>query len=82
MDSCFESIDHPRKTQAEAGKSALCIVFQKLLLNDGSTSEAVAFVEDLIRRLEERLKASEQDLVKGMSEMPLHGSIAAIRYVV
>lgn len=74
--SATASLAHPRKTQAEAGRSALCVLFTKLVL--GSEHET-RFVGDLVDRLDEHLLACERDLSTGIEQKPLHGLLAAIR---
>lgn len=76
LSSATASLGHPRKTQAEAGRSALCILFTKLVLGQG---EETAFIGDLIERLEDNLAACERDLSTEIEEKPLHGLLAAIR---
>lgn len=75
--SAMESLNHPRKTQAEAGKSVLCILFQRLAVS-ATQGEDRRFVEDLIDRLETHVAASEKSLTKGLDEFPLHGILAAV----
>ncbi|WRT69593.1 uncharacterized protein IL334_006582 [Kwoniella shivajii] len=79
LNSALSSINLPRKTQAEAGKSVLCILFIKLVKDDRDQSLALDFVGFLIQSLARGIEEVEQDLVKGMEEYPLHGSLAAIR---
>ena len=79
LHSSLVSLNNPRKTQAEAGKSALCIVFQKLLASTSVEEKAIAFVQDLCDRMESHIAMSEQNLPKGIETMPLHGIIAATR---
>lgn len=81
LQSCLSLLDHPRKTQAEAGKSTLCIIFRKLVMRNGETNDAIRFISSLADRLEKHLVASEQNLVQGIQTLPLHGTLAAIRYV-
>lgn len=76
--SAIASLAHPRKTQAEAGRSALCVVFTKLV--QGREDE-MRFVSDLVDQLDEHISASERDLMSGIEEKPLHGLLAAIRCV-
>ncbi|WVW86816.1 hypothetical protein I302_108871 [Kwoniella bestiolae CBS 10118] len=78
LNSGMNSINLPRKTQAEAGKSALCILFSKLVQSDEDQSHALRFVGDLISQLERGIEVVENDLVRGIEEYPLHGSLAAI----
>lgn len=78
--SARASINHPRKTQAEAGRAALCIVFTKLVQPAGPAA-AVAFIDDLVSLLERHVAASEESLAKGIVEYPLHGPLSAITYV-
>ncbi|WWC92899.1 uncharacterized protein L201_007861 [Kwoniella dendrophila CBS 6074] len=78
LQSALNSINLPRKTQAEAGKSALCILFIKLIRDDKNQNRALEFVGDLINQLETGIEAVEEDLVKGIEEYPLHGSLAAV----
>ncbi|WVQ66397.1 uncharacterized protein L199_004577 [Kwoniella botswanensis] len=78
MNSAMNSINLPRKTQAEAGKSALCILFSKLVKSDQDQSEALHFVGNLIEKLEKGIAVVEKDLVRGIKEYPIHGSLAAI----
>ncbi|ORY34822.1 putative death-receptor fusion protein-domain-containing protein [Naematelia encephala] len=77
--AALSSLNHPRKTQAEAGKAALCILFKKLVSYDQHL--AIDFVDKLVDRVEEHLVVAENDLVKGMEECPLHGPLAAVREV-
>jgi hypothetical protein len=74
--SSISSLAHPRKTQAEAGRSALCLVFTKLV--QGREDE-VRFVSDLVDQLDDHILASEKDLVPGIEGKPLHGLLAAVR---
>lgn len=79
LQSSLASLNHPRRTQAEAGRSALCIVFQKLLVTGSTEQDAIGFVTDLVDRMESHIAMSEQDLPKSIETMPLHGIIAAVR---
>lgn len=74
------SINHPRKTQAEAGRAALCIIFTKLVQPAG-VEQAVAFVDDLVSLLDKHVAMSEANLAKGIVEYPLHGLLSAITWV-
>ncbi|WVQ96114.1 hypothetical protein IAU59_003216 [Kwoniella sp. CBS 9459] len=80
LSSALSSLNLPRRTQAEAGKLALCILFGKLARNqsEGGQAQALEFVVDLVDRLERGVEVVEKDLVKGIEEYPLHGSLAAI----
>ncbi|WVF68582.1 hypothetical protein IAT40_003351 [Kwoniella sp. CBS 6097] len=78
LSSALSSLNLPRRTQAEAGKSALCILFGKLARNQEEQGSALDFVVDLVDRLEKGVEVVEKDLVKGIEEYPLHGSLAAI----
>ncbi|OCF46051.1 hypothetical protein I317_00139 [Kwoniella heveanensis CBS 569] len=80
LSSALSSLNLPRRTQAEAGKSALCILFGKLSRDpqEQQRDEALEFVIDLVNRLEKGVAVVEMDLVKGIEEYPLHGSLAAI----
>ncbi|WWD20217.1 hypothetical protein CI109_104693 [Kwoniella shandongensis] len=79
LSSALRSLNQPRKTQAEAGKAALCILFSGLATNDASQTRALAFIADIVSRLEESIEIAERDLVKGIEEHPLHGLLSAIR---
>lgn len=79
--SATASINHPRKTQAEAGRATLCIIFTKLVLPAGP-GNAIAFVNNLIDLLDQHMIASEKNLAKGIVEFPLHGLLCAITEVV
>ncbi|WWC65932.1 uncharacterized protein I303_108554 [Kwoniella dejecticola CBS 10117] len=76
--SALDSINLPRKTQAEAGKAALCILFTKLVIHPTDHDQAVRFVGNLIDKLEGAIEKVERDLVKGIEAYPLHGSLTAI----
>ncbi|WWC73595.1 uncharacterized protein I206_107567 [Kwoniella pini CBS 10737] len=78
LDSALTSINLSRKTQAEAGKTTLCILFSKLIVDQTKYSQALAFVGSLITKLESAIEIVEKDLVRGIEEYPLHGSLAAI----
>ncbi|WVQ79286.1 hypothetical protein IAT38_001382 [Cryptococcus sp. DSM 104549] len=75
--SALSSLDQPRKTQAEAGKAALCILFGRLV-KDGSDAEALDFVQGLVGRLEKGVELAEKDLV-AIEDYPLHGLLSAIK---
>ncbi|KAK8849592.1 hypothetical protein IAR55_004927 [Kwoniella newhampshirensis] len=77
--SALRSLKQPRKTQAEAGKAALCILFSGLAIEDLRQERSISFVSDLIGRLEGSVEVAEFDLVKGIEEFPLHGLLSAIR---
>ena len=79
LSSSISSLAHPRKTQAEAGRSALCLVFTKLVQQHEDENR---FVSDLIDQLDDSISESERDLVRGIERKPLHGLLAAIRYVI
>ncbi len=50
-----------------------------MVLTAGPLDQAVRFVNGLIDRLEAHIIASERELTRGIEELPLHGSIAAVR---
>lgn len=76
LSSSISSLAHPRKTQAEAGRSALCLVFTKLVQQQEDENR---FVSDLVDQLDDSITASETDLVRGIERKPLHGLLSAIR---
>jgi hypothetical protein len=76
--AALASINHPRKTQAEAGRAILSITFEKLVVGSG---QEVAFVANLADRLEHHLKMAEADLVTAMEQTPLHGLLTVLRSV-
>lgn len=72
-------MDHPRKTQAEAGKAALCILFGKVV-HYGTVTESLEFVQNIIAKLEKGVGVIERDLVQ-IEHHPLHGLLGAIKSV-
>jgi hypothetical protein len=74
--SALASINHPRKTQAEAGRAILSIFFEKLVIGSG---KEVSFVCHLADRLESHLSMAQKDLVVAMEQSPLHGLLAVLR---
>lgn len=70
-------INHPRNTQAEAGRAALSIIFTKIVQPLGQAT-ALAFVADLTDLLEAHLVQSEQNLSTGIVEFPLHGPLGVL----
>lgn len=81
--SAFSAFATPRKTENEAATSALCILFEKLVLatDDSSHGGAIRFVDGVVDRLEDVLRRVEMEFASGMEDVGLHGLIAAIRYV-
>ena len=80
--SAKTSISHPRKTQAEAGKAVLCVLFEILAKQPHSDQACRMFISELVDDLEIRIRVAEADLVKGITSSPLHGLISAISGVV
>ncbi|EAL20900.1 hypothetical protein CNBE2610 [Cryptococcus deneoformans B-3501A] len=78
--SAFASLDHPRKTQAEAGKAALCILFGKVV-HYGTVRESLEFAQNIITKLEKGVEVIERDLVQ-IENHPLHGLLGAIKDVI
>jgi hypothetical protein len=78
--SARASINHPRLTQADAGRAALCIVFTKLVLPSGHEA-ALALVADTMGELEQHIAKAEENLARGIVEYPLHGPLSALVYV-
>lgn len=77
--SAFASLDHPRKTQAEAGKAALCILFGKVV-HYGTVRESLEFAQNIITKLERGVEVIERDLVQ-IENHPLHGLLGAIKSI-
>jgi hypothetical protein len=77
LTSARASINHPRNTQAEAGRAALSIIFTKLVQPLGAEA-SVAFVTGLIDTLEGYIVKSEENLSSGIVEFPLHGSLGVL----
>jgi hypothetical protein len=81
--SAFSAFATPRKTENEAATSALCILFEKLVLatDDSSHRGSVHFVAGVVGRFEDVLQRVETEFASGMEDVGLHGLIAAVRYV-
>ncbi|TXT12824.1 hypothetical protein VHUM_01225 [Vanrija humicola] len=79
--SASSSINHPRRTQAEAGRAALTIVFTKVVLPSGP-KVAAAFINDLVNVLEQHVEKSEENFATGIVEYPLHGPLSALTEMV
>ncbi|GMK53867.1 hypothetical protein CspeluHIS016_0104530 [Cutaneotrichosporon spelunceum] len=75
--SARASINHPRLTQADAGRAALCILFTKLVLPAGH-EKALEFVDVIMQELERHIQKVEENLARGIVEYPLHGSLSAL----
>lgn len=81
------SLAHPRKVQAEAGLSALCLLYTKVakrLEAPGHIArcrDEVKILSELQDQLSDHIFASEKDLAGSIEEKPLHGLLAAFRYV-
>ncbi|WVQ75014.1 hypothetical protein IAR50_004622 [Cryptococcus sp. DSM 104548] len=79
LQTALESICHPRKTQAEAGKAALCILFG-VVLKHSTEQEALGFVKELVDKLEATVEIVEGDLT-AIENHPVHGLLGGIRDV-
>ncbi|ODO00815.1 hypothetical protein L198_03142 [Cryptococcus wingfieldii CBS 7118] len=79
LHTALESICHPRKTQAETGKAALCILFG-VVLKHSTEKEALGFVQELIDKLEATVEIVQRDLTM-IETHPLHGLLGGIRDV-
>ena len=81
--SALHSLDHSRKTQAEAGKSSICIIFKKLVRasNEDDQSRSIDFMSGIINKLDEYLRVLELDLAQGIEKYPIHGLLSAVRLV-
>ncbi|KAL1406561.1 hypothetical protein Q8F55_008267 [Vanrija albida] len=79
--SASASINHPRRTQADAGRAALSILFTKVVLPSGP-EVAAAFIDDLVTVLENHIKKSEENFATGIVEYPLHGPLSALTEMV
>lgn len=77
LSSAKSSINHPRNTQAEAGRAALSVLFTKVVQPQGDEASA-AFMDDMLQLLETHLQRCETDLVSGIAGYPLHGLLSAI----
>jgi hypothetical protein len=80
--SAMSSLNHPRKTQAEAGRASLCILFEKLVKAQETTQDQslpLSFVEGVMAKLEDHLISVERDLAGEIERKPLHGLLAALR---
>lgn len=76
----ISSLVRPRKTPADAGRSALCLLFTKQFhRRSADRYQEINFVTLLQDELDKHLHASTTDLVRGIEAKPLHGLIAAIR---
>ncbi|CAK9780976.1 hypothetical protein CC85DRAFT_284619 [Cutaneotrichosporon oleaginosum] len=71
------SINHPRLTQADAGRAALCILFTKLVVPLGHKA-ALSFVADTMEELERHLQKAEDNVARGIVEYPLHGPLSVL----
>ncbi|WVO13844.1 hypothetical protein L204_101467 [Cryptococcus depauperatus] len=78
LKSALVALDNPRRTQAEAGKAALCILFGWLIKKRDNEQQAVNFVQDLIAKLENALISTESNLVL-IEKHPLHGFLSVIK---
>ncbi|ORX37814.1 putative death-receptor fusion protein-domain-containing protein [Kockovaella imperatae] len=81
LESAILNISHPRKTQVEAGKAVMCILFE-MMTKRASLEYCVDFVRSLIKLLEKRVEAAEEDVATGIIEKPLHGIISALSGVI
>ncbi|BEI84050.1 hypothetical protein CcaverHIS002_0406540 [Cutaneotrichosporon cavernicola] len=75
--SALASINHPRLTQAEAGRATLCILFTKLVLPKGQ-DKALTFVGGIIGELESHIQKVEENLARNIVEYPIHGPLSAL----
>lgn len=74
-----KAAEHTRRTQADAGRSAICLWFTRFNRNHDNDEEDISRMTD---RLEEFVYECELDLVTGMTYTPLHGHLAVLRYVI
>lgn len=77
LSSAKASIDHPKNTQAEAGRAALSILFTKVVQPQGDAT-ANTFLGDMLQLLEDHLQHCEANLADGIAQYPLHGLLSAI----
>lgn len=77
--SAWAGFASPRKTQNEAAVAALGIVFERVVLVDNAADDnAVAFVTQVVDRLERSLESAEQRR-GSMEDLALHGPLSACR---
>lgn len=77
VESAYRSFASPRKTQNEAATAVLSIVFETLVLPQGS-HQAIAFVRTIMDRLGKALSQLEQASGPAGDEHGIHGLLSAI----
>jgi hypothetical protein len=76
LNSAYDRLDGNRKSDAEAGALVMQVLSRESRTQ--SNEQAIRYIQTLLARLERSIAAAEQDLVIGMQNHPMHGTLLAI----